>query len=331
MAKISEADSLDRRTFDLLRLIDAKEPIGSIRLVELLQQRGYSIQDRTVRLALSELDDAGLTTKVPGKGRRLTEAGRRELAHGDVSGRLAQVRERIATLRSQVSYDPLEDAGQLVVSQGVVPEDRLSAALADLNEMGEAGMGPVLAATEPAENGVCISLPSSITLDGTFLARGIGAELITAGLVEYTPVDDEVLRYVDAISGEGSTMDVVHLLIEAGRTDVASALDGEMGVLIVDNRQFPLPRYTEAEDLSSAIVETLGGVLDIRRPRESGPFPGEPPGWNVGSLTYGGVGELALSLLFERDRLTEWETLTGLASRADLMPVASLAAGSHRL
>lgn len=330
MAEIGDADSLDRRTFDLLRLIDANEPIGSIRLVELLQQRGYSIQDRTVRLALSELDDAGLTTKVPGKGRRLTEAGRAELDRGDVSGRLAQVRERIATLRSQVSYDPAEDAGQLVVSEAVVPEDRLDAALADLREMGDAGMGPVLAATEPVENGVRLSLPSSITLDGTFLARGIGAELITAGLVEYDAGDDEVRRYVDAISGEGSTMDVVRLLIEAGRTDMTGALDDGTGVLIVDNRQFPLPRYTEAEDLSSAVVETLGGVLDIRRPREPGPFPGEPPGWNVGSLTYGGVGELGLSLLFERDRLREWETLAGLAPRSELEPVASLAAARPR-
>jgi len=324
MADIADGESLDRRTFDLLRLTDANEPIGSIRLVELLQQRGYSIKDRTVRLMLSELDEAGLTTKIPGKGRRLTDEGRAELERGDVSGRLAQVRERIATLCSQVSYDPTEDAGELIVSEALVPESAVDDALADLAEIQEAGMGPVLAGTEPVADGVKIRLPSSVTLDGSFLARGISAELVTAGLVEYEPDDGEVRRYVDAISGEGSTMDVVHLLIEAGRTDVASALDGERGVLIVDNREFPLPRYAEAVDLSDAVVDRLGGVLDIRRPRESGPFPGERPGWDFGSLTYGGVGELGLSLLFERDRLSEWETLAGLAPRAELDPVASL-------
>lgn len=324
MPEVDDREPLDRRTFDLLRLIDDNEPIGSIRLVELLQQRGYSIKDRTVRLMLSELDEAGLTTKVPGKGRRLTDAGRAELERGDVSGRLAQVRERIATLRSQVSYDPAEDAGELVVSEAIAPESAVDDALADLAELQDAGMGPVLVGTEPAENGVRLRLPSSVTLDGSFLARGISAELVTAGLVEYEPGESDVRRYIDAINGEGSTVDVVHLLIEAGRTDVAAALDGEVGVLIVDNRQFPLPRYSEAVDLSDAVVNRLGGVLDIRRPREPGPFPGERPGWNFGSLTYGGVGELGLSLLFERDRIREWETLAGLAPRSELDPVASL-------
>lgn len=330
MPELDDRDPLDRRTFDLLRLIEDNEPIGSIRLVELLQQRGYSIKDRTVRLMLSELDEAGLTTKVPGKGRRLTGAGRGELECGDVSGRLAQVRERIAALRSQVSYDPAEDAGTLVVSEAVVPESAVDDALADLAEMQDAGMGPVLVGTEPIGDGLKLRFPSSVTLDGSFLARGIGSELVTAGLVEYDPARGEVRRYVDAISGEGSTMDVVHLLIEAGRTDVASALEGESGVLIVDNRQFPLPRYSEVVDLSDAVVDRLGGVLDIRRPRESGPFPGEPPGWNFGSLTYGGVGELGLSLLFERGRIREWETLGGLVPRSELEPVTSLGATADR-
>ncbi|MFB6269065.1 MAG: winged-helix domain-containing protein, partial [Halobacterium sp.] len=83
---------LDRRTYDILRLVERHGPVGSIQLVELLQQRGYELKDRTIRLKLSELDQLGLTEKVPGKGRQLTEAGRDELQQGDVRGRLEQVR-----------------------------------------------------------------------------------------------------------------------------------------------------------------------------------------------------------------------------------------------
>jgi repressor of nif and glnA expression len=316
-------DTLDRRTFDLLRLVDANEPIGSIRLVELLQRRGYSIKGRTVRLTLSELDEAGLTTKVPGKGRRLTEAGRAELDRGDVSGRLAQVRERIATLQSRVSYDPLADEGELILSEAVVPENEVEAALEDLRALSAAGMGPVLSASEEVERGRRFGFPSSVTLDGSFLARGIDSELNTAGLVEYDPDAAAVTRYVDAINGEGSTMDVVRLLIEAGRTGVGAVVDGSTDLLIVDNREFPLTRYEEAESVATKLVDSLGGVLDLRRPREGGPFPGDPPGWSFASLTYAGVGELALSLLAERGRLREWETLAGLESRPELTPVGA--------
>jgi repressor of nif and glnA expression len=322
-----EETGLDRRRFDLLRLVNANEPIGSIRLVELLQRRGYSIKDRTVRLMLSELDEAGLTTKVRGKGRRLTGAGRAELERGDVSGRLAQVRERIATLQSRVSYDPGTNAGDLILSEAVVAGEEVDAALADLKALADAGIGPVLTVNDPVEGGHRLGFPSSVTLGGSFLVRGISSELQTAGLMEYDPADDRLLRYVDAINGEGSTMDVVRLLIEAGRTGVGAVVDGETDLLVVDNREFPLASYEEAESVATALVDSLGGVLDIRRPREDGPFPGDPPGWDFASLTYAGVGELALALLAERGRLREWETLAGVRPREELAAVTTVEAG----
>lgn len=42
------AVDLTRRTYDLLRLIGDEEPVGSIRLVELMTRRGYSIKGRTI-------------------------------------------------------------------------------------------------------------------------------------------------------------------------------------------------------------------------------------------------------------------------------------------
>ena len=326
---------LDRRTYDLLRLIGSNEPIGSIRLVDLMHRRGYSIKGRTIRLMLSELDDDGLTTKVPGKGRRLTDRGRDELERGDVSGRMRQVRERIATLTSQVTYDPAEHVGDLVTSVAYVTEEDLAAAFDALAALSESPVGPVNAAATRVNGRVRLAFPSSITLDGVLLSRGISVDLKTAGLVEYRPpttgpdADAEadaasgIVRYIDTISGGGSTMDVVSLLIEAGRTDASAVLDGRTGVVIVDNREFPLTRFAEAQDLSGATTERLGGVLDIRRPRESGPFPFESPGWDFASLTYGGVGEIALALLHERSLLDDWNTLGGMAeaSAMEHLPV----------
>lgn len=332
-------DDMDRRTYDLLRLIRANEPIGSIRLVEQMQRRGYSIKGRTIRLMLSELDESGLTAKVPGKGRRLTERGRTELDKGDIGSRLKSIRERIATLTSQVTYDPTEDAGDLVACSVSVRPSDLPAVLDVLSVLSSSALGPVVAAAGVGENRnrnrgrdhVTLRIPSSITLDGVLLSRGIDVELVTAGLVEYHPPatpegDGEVVRYIDTLSGEGSTMDVVTLLVEAGRTDVGAALDGEMGVLIVDNRTFPLTRFAEAEDLAVETTRQVGGVLDIRRPREAGPFPRGSPGWDFVSLTYGGVGELAIAVLAERDLLADWETLDGTAASHEFQPLPEVRA-----
>ena len=169
---------MDRRTYDLLRLIDEDEPIGSIRLVDLMQRRGYSIKDRTIRLLLSELDADGLTEKVAGKGRRLTDNGKAELLRGDVGSRLADVRERIATLTSQVTYDPTEDTGECIVGMGCIADSDANAAFDLLAQLHKSEIGPILIDTEYHADGVKLLIPSSVTLDGVLLTRGINARAL---------------------------------------------------------------------------------------------------------------------------------------------------------
>ncbi|WP_090621880.1 NrpR regulatory domain-containing protein [Natrinema salaciae] len=309
----------DRRTYDLLRLIGDNEPIGSIRLVEQMQRRGYSIKGRTIRLVLSDLDEAGLTEKVAGKGRRLTDRGRDELERGDVGGRLESVRERIATLTSRVTYDPTDDVGELVAGTAVVPEAELEPAFDALERLHDSSLGPLLVSVtdDGTRDGIELAFPSSISVDGVLLSHGIDSRLITAGLVEY---DGEVRRYIDAISGENATMDVTSLLVEAGRTDVERYLEGGTGVFIVDNREFPVTRFEEGRDLATATCDAIGGAVDLRRPRESGPFPAGNPSWDFASLTYLGASETAISLLYERGLATDWESLGGIRPRSAFEP-----------
>lgn len=343
-------ETLDQRVYDLLRLIDDHEPIGSIRLVDLLRRHGYSIEGRTVRLMLSNLDDAGLTEKIPGRGRQLTAKGASELERAYVSGRLEQVRARIKTLTGQVTYDPIEDTGEVVASAVDVPHTDLERALETLTVLDDTPLAPVPISIdqEPsdshADETTRIYAPSSITIDGVLLARGINTDLKTAGIVEYHPAPEPdvvphdgdpapehggaILRYIDAISGEGSTVDVTRLLIEAGRDDVRPALTGpdHQSLFVVDNREFPLTRYDEARDLAIEMRACLGGVFDIRKPREAGPFPSERPGWEFGTLTYGAIGELMLSLLVEEGVAESWETLSGLVPRSRFEPLAAVRA-----
>lgn len=311
---------LDRRTYDLLRLIRYNEPIGSIRLVDLMQQRGYDIKDRTIRLLLGELDEAGLTRKVAGKGRSLTDAGRAELDRGDLGGRLTSVRERIATVTSQVTYDPVEETGAVVACDIAVAPDELSVALEALGALDDSALGPVPVTIREDDDEAVVSIPSSVTLDGVLLSHGIATEMVTAGLVEYR-ADEGIVRFVDALSGEGSTMDGMQLLVDAGRTDVEAALDADRGVLLVDNRDVPLVRFSEVADLAAAVADVLGGAVELVRPREDGPMPRAETSWEFASLTYAGSGELAAAQLAERGLVRSWETLVGTVPFESFRPL----------
>ncbi|WP_266081066.1 NrpR regulatory domain-containing protein [Haladaptatus caseinilyticus] len=348
------SDRLDNREYDLLRLIEVHGPIGSIRLVEQLQRRGYSIKGRTVRLLLSELDADGYTEKIPGKGRCLTKKGRSELRFGHVGGRLEQVRERIAVLTGQVTYNPFEDSGEIVSSAIDIPSSMVENALNTLNALADLPVAPIPVAIEnppssaQSDDITRLFFPSSITLDGVLLSQGITTQLQVAGIVEYHPNPDSapeqfahegtlstehggaILRYTDAISGEGSTVDVADLLIEAGRSSIRPLLDGDdAGLVVVDNRELPLIRYEEALDIAAAVRAQLGGVIDFRKPREEGPFPRGQPGWDFASVTFGAVGELAISLLAEEGYSDFWISLHGLKRRSAFEPVASALAAEN--
>lgn len=322
-------DGFDRRTFDLLRLVGEHEPIGSIRLVDLMQRQGYSIKGRTVRLTLSELDERGLTEKVPGRGRRLTDLGRDELYRGDVRGRLEQVRSRIGTLTSKVDYDVETDDGSVVAAEIVVSEGDLPAALDRLRTLSASPLGPIRIDVDRSRNPrrPRVLVPSSVTLDGVLRRHGVDVDVRATGIVEYhpeptgVPYDDSVhdpmggaiLRYVDALDANSATMDVIELLIEAGRTDVRAVLDGTVPApIVVDNREASLVHLPTIVDVANAVRDRFGGVIDVRRPREAGPFPLGAPGWNRSSITYGGPGELALALLVEQDLAVEYSALSGV-------------------
>ncbi|SNR54519.1 NrpR regulatory domain-containing protein [Halorubrum vacuolatum] len=328
------APDLDRRTYDLLRLVDRHGPIGSIQLFELLQLHGYDIKDRTIRLSLSNLDELGLTEKVPGQGRRLTPTGKAELERGDVDTRLEQIRARIATLTSRVGYDPTEDTGTLVASAAFLADERVDDALAVVAAIAERPFGPIpiaLEASDANEPGdVRLVTASSITLDGVLLAQGVDATISTSGVLEYEPTEPagnepfpdhggRIVRYVDIINGEGSSIDVISLLIEAGRTDVKRVLEGgDRGLLVGDSREFPLNRFEEARDVSIATQQSLGGALSFRRPREQKPLPSGTSTWAFGTITYAGPGELLLAALAEYELAARWETLYGIREREGL-------------
>jgi hypothetical protein len=272
---------------------------------------------------LNELDEKGFTNKVGNKGRELSEQGRAELQKGNVRERIEEVRARIAQLTSQVTFDPFDQTGLVVASAVTVPEERIEETKAVLAALEETPLKPIPVQVTSDDEVVELRVPSSITMDGVLINQGIAPNLICAGITEYVPrytdrpgtEGGEILRYTDAISGESSSMDVVSLLIKADQTNISDIVSGsDSGLIVVDNREIPLTSYNNAREMVGAVRSELGGVVDIRRPREPGPFPYGGPGWGYASITYGGVGENVIGALVEKGIARSWETLQGHAS-----------------
>ena len=222
----------------------------------------------------------------------------------------------------------------MVVGTVQVPAAERETVESILDTVVESPMGPVPASVEEADDELTVTVPSSVTVDGVLLSRGIDSHPDTLGLVEYVadpapeslPYDDPepathggaIRRFTDVIGDERATLDLVSLLIGAGRTDVESALAGATGLLVADNREVPLARYDDAFDAATATRDRLGGVLDIRRPREDGPFPWGEPGWTFASVTFAGPAELVIARCVEAGIAADWETLAGLRPRSTL-------------
>lgn len=340
----------ERRTYDTLRLLRTHEPVGSVKLTDRLRDRGYSVTERTVRLTLSDLDDRGFTEKAGGKGRRLTDAGRAELDRGGVWGRSDHVNERLAELTSRVDYDPETDRGTVVVGTVDVSRSDRDALATTLEDLDRSPLGPISVSVETVDDAhdasdgagapcdLRVSAASSVTVNGVLLAEGIDADLEALGVVEYhadpdaVPYDDPaaakhggaLLRYTDAIGNERATFDVASVLIGAGETDVDAALAGDRGLMVADYLEFPIARHDEGRNLAVTTRNRLGGVIDVRRPRESGPLPWGTSSWAFASMTAVGAAECLIGCCVERGIAAEWETLAGVRERGSLVPVTDV-------
>lgn len=120
-----------------------------------------------------------------------------------------------------MSYDPIEDAGVIVVSSAFLDSEAVDDTLELIEDLESLPFRPVLMSleetTDTEPDNYRLLAPSSITLDDVLLSRGVNANLSTAGVLEYTPTNEDesdnvvtsnaelggqIIRYVDIIADE---------------------------------------------------------------------------------------------------------------------------------
>ncbi len=69
-------ERIEKKRLAILRILkESEQPISSQRIVELLDEIGQEISERTVRFHLKDMDSDGLTEYIGRRGRKITQNG----------------------------------------------------------------------------------------------------------------------------------------------------------------------------------------------------------------------------------------------------------------
>jgi hypothetical protein len=265
-----------RRRICLNILAQADKPMGATRLAEEFGNFGIDVSDRTIRLLLAELDEAGLTENLGRRGRRLTSRGF-EVASEQVSASLRGfVNVKAETLASQMTFSLSRRRGTIVINISLIPVKHMSKAVEEIIRAYKAGIsfGELLAIGMPGEVFVGQHVPKDqyaigtvcgITANGIFLQAGIPTVSVFGGLLEIQ--DGKPKYFQHTIHYSGTTIDPLEIFMRGEMTSVGQVARGKPGFIGAGFREVPatclhkLLRFQE--HLNKA---RLKGIIAIGKP-----------------------------------------------------------------
>ena len=271
---------IHRKGLAILRALEqAAAPLGSSRLATELSSYGVKLTERAIRYHLRRLDEAGLTQSLGRQGRRITEAGRQELAVASVSDKVTLVISRLERLAYQTTFDLATRRGKVVLNISLLPEEALEAALRVMRPVFLAGLctselvaiyqsGQTLGDTRVPPGMVGIGTVCSVTINGILLSHGIPMQSEFGGLLElagYEPV-----RFTDLINYGGTSLDPLEIFIKGKMTSVTAAARGVSGKVGASFRLIPGAAHNQFLQLAEEMAQAgIHGVAAVGQPSQS--------------------------------------------------------------
>ncbi|HEY3398693.1 MAG TPA: NrpR regulatory domain-containing protein [Armatimonadota bacterium] len=316
----------DRKSFAILRTLEvAGEPLGSTRLAEELAGQGIDLTERAIRYHLRRLDEEGLTEACGRDGRRITPAGRRELADAGVSDKVALVNAKLERLAYHTDFDLVNMQGHLVVNVTLMPQESLAAALQAMRPVFAARLctsdlvrlyqpGEMVGEAEIPGGKVGIGTVCSVAVNGILLRRGIPMHSEFGGLLELEA--HEPVRFTDIIHYGGTSLDPLEIFIKGKMTSVSAAAHGEAGKVGAGFRIIPAAAREQflrvAREMSDAGIRGVAAVGRSGQPLLEIPVPLD----RVGVILYAGLNPGAA--VEEAGIETENKAMTALVDYAEL-------------
>lgn len=284
-------------------LKEADRPLGSAQIREELLLAGHDVSERSIRLYLQELDDAGLTEKHNQRKRRISEAGLKELDATKIIERVGFLSAKIDQMTYRMNFDLTTRTGSVVINVTVVDPRHVRKNLTLMRKVFECGysMGELLTLIPPGEALGHVSVPEdmvglgtvcSITLNGVLLKYGIPTVSRFGGLLE---IEERLpTRFAEIIMYDGTSLDPLEIFIRSGMTNYTGAVTTGNGRIGASFREFPSESQHMVDELAQRLGKIgLGGFMRIGRPGQA--LLDIPVGeGRVGAIVIGGLNPVAI-------------------------------------
>lgn len=326
-------ERIEKKRLAILRILkESEHPIPSQRIMELLDEVGQVISERTVRFHLKDMDKDGLTEYVERRGRRITEKGLSEIGKARVVDKVGFINSKIDYFSYKMNFDLTQKTGTVVINISFIPLKDIAGAIDILIPAFESGfsMGNLIGLYMPGDAAgqevipdgyIGIGTVCSFTLNGVLAGRGIPVSSVFGGLLEIEK--GKPSRFIEIIKYDGTSIDPLEIFIKSGMTNAigaASTGDGRIGANFLE---VPGTAREEVVSIGDEMKKAgLGSFLTLGWPGHS--VLQIPINWGrMGGIVIGGLNPIAI--LEERGIKIISKAVSGLVEYESLFPASKLA------
>jgi repressor of nif and glnA expression len=253
-----------------------RELMTSRELLDALESQGLDWSERTLRLYLAEMAEAGFIERHGRRGFRLAPAGAEVARELTVSRRLGAILYRMEETMCQVGVDLERGTGLVSVNAYVIPRRLLLPLVDDLEAVFRAGLavGSRVLFAAPGEDILgrpvpddCIGLGTmcSLTIAGMLMRQGVPSHPLFGGLLAIQ--DGKPSHFLEMIRYDATSLSPNEVFIRANLTSVAKAATLGSGAITASFREIPAPALPRLQETAAALdAAGFRGLLHIGRP-----------------------------------------------------------------
>lgn len=305
MISAAGADTEKKVLLILKVLSESYEPLGSIAIARKLEERGLSLNERTVRYHLRIADERGYTKPMGRDGRMITPRGLEELREALAPEQLGFILEKLELLAFNTTFDPKTLTGLLPINTSLFDKDVFPKAVKAMKSAFEAGLCVsqlVAVASEGQKLGdvlipkgkVGLATVCSVIVNGVLLKHGVPVDSRFGGVLEIK--DSKPKRFVAIINYGGTSLDPSEQYIRAKMTSVGQAATTGNGKILANFRELPAPARPIVEQVIAELkAAKINGVYALGNTSE--PVCQISVGTNrIGMALLGGMNPVAAAV-----------------------------------